>query len=250
MTELRVCHEVRPYRPPASRPRAGARYGRTDRSAGQEQGRATDRREVGRPCRGPVRRARWVGGNENRTSATSGASGSAAARLATGTTERWAAHHDVGRLGRHDLVEGRHRLLRLALREIDRGRLDPTVAETIDSERSHAGRRARRAVAEIAVEGHVARSVAFGDDRRTDLLLVVALQRRPTRSADGRVPRHGVGGTHPRRPRALRASRARILPGGPVLVDDPQQARVVPCGVPRIRAGRGRGFRRHRSRAR
>ena len=51
----------------------------------------------------------------------------------------------------------------------------------------------------------------------------------------------------PRRHRAVRAARAGIVPGGPVVVDDPAQARGLPGRVPRLRPrGRG-GVRRGRS---
>ena len=44
--------------------------------------------------------------------------------------------------------------------------------------------------------------------------------------------------------RAIRAARARVVPGRPVVVDDPAQARGVPGGVPRLRPGGRRRLRR------
>ena len=49
-----------------------------------------------------------------------------------------------------------------------------------------------------------------------------------------------------RRHRALRAARPRVVPGGPLVVDDPAQARGVPGGVPRLRPARRGRLRRRR----
>ena len=67
---------------------------------------------------------------------------------------------------------------------------------------------------------------------------------RPTR--DGRLPRRRVGHSRPRRRRAVRATRARVVPGRPVVVDDPAQARGLPGGVPRVRSARRGRVRRCR----
>ena len=54
------------------------------------------------------------------------------------------------------------------------------------------------------------------------------------------------GDAGPRRHRAVRAARPRIVPGGAVVVDDPAQARGVPRGIPRLRPARRGRLRRRR----
>ena len=66
---------------------------------------------------------------------------------------------------------------------------------------------------------------------------------------DARLPRHRVGRAGPRRAGTLRADVPRGLPGRAVLVDDPEQARPVPRGLPRLRRRPGRGDDRRRRRA-
>ena len=58
------------------------------------------------------------------------------------------------------------------------------------------------------------------------------------RPADGRLPRRRMGHARPRRRRAVRAARARVVPGRSVVVDDPAQARGLPRGLPRLRSAR------------
>src|SRR3954451_4619683 len=93
---------------------------------------------------------------------------------------------DGRRVVGNDAMERRQRLLGLALREVDGRRLEPATLKAVD-ERLHARRGARGTVPDVAVEWHQAGSVAFGDDRRTHPLLVVALERRSSGSSDGRL---------------------------------------------------------------
>ena len=74
--------------------------------------------------------------------------------------------------------------------------------------------------AEHAVRPQAGPLAHRADDRRTRTLLVVRAGRRAG-SADGRLPRRRVGRALPRRRRAVRAARARVVPGRALVVDDP-----------------------------
>ncbi len=65
-------------------------------------------------------------------------------------------------------------------------------------------------------------------------------RRAVTRPPDGRLPRRRMGNTGRRRHGAVRAARPRILPGGPVVVDDPAEAGELSRGVRRLRPSGGR----------
>src|SRR5437870_11627137 len=77
------------------------------------------------------------------------------------------------------------------------------------------------------------------DAARRPTPLLVVHRHGHRRSAYGRVPRSRMGHPDRRRCRALRAARARELPGRPVVVDDPAQARGVSVGVSWVSAGPG-----------
>ena len=79
---------------------------------------------------------------------------------------------------------------------------------------------------------------------------------RPSRAASGpragtssmrRLPRRGVGHAVARRPPSLRDADARRRAGGPLVVDDPAQARRLSARVRRLRSGRRRALHAERT---
>src|SRR5690606_15510680 len=89
---------------------------------------------------------------------------------------------------------------------------------------------------------HTSRHARDGGGSRRRAPMLVGSR---TRDLPG-LPRHRVGVRRHGRPAPVREAVPRGLPIGPVLADDPPQARGVPRGVRRIRPRASRPLRRHR----